>query len=185
MSKRIYKPVGYINNLNNNYWIIFIKSLGWIVLGAALGFAFFYFFMYLSIVFIDRVKFLQSIFGISEYQQGISFASVLVVIIVGNLASTSAYFILGYLKSLIPIALLTGFFVIVLAAAGTIRHQAAIPMEVVLLLSGETTYRVAAMTTGEHFRKNGLKKRWVLISSLIAVFLMFIGAVIYEMMQLF
>jgi len=171
--------------INSSYWVIFGKSLCWLLLGAALGFAFFYFFKDLSVLLINKFKFLQGIFGIREYQEGIGFASVLLMIVIGNLLSTAAYFALGYLRALIPIAVLTGFFVVVLMAAGTVRHQSAVPMEVVFLLSGETLYRVFAVTTGEHFHKNRIKKRWVLISSLTAVLIMFAGTAIYEMLQIF
>jgi len=171
--------------INSSYWVIFGKTAGWILLGAAFGFAFFYFFRDLSVLLIDRFKFLQGIFGIRQYQEGISFASVLLMIVVGNLVSTAAYFALGYLRAIIPVAAITGFFVVVLLAAGTVRHQSAVPAEVLILVSGEALYRVFAMTAGEHFQKNRIKKRWVLICSLAVVFCMFAGAAAYEMIQIF
>jgi hypothetical protein len=172
-------------SINNNYWIIFGKTLGWLLLGAAAGFAFFYFFKDLSVLLINKFKFLQNIFGIREYQEGMSFANVLLMIAIGNLVSTAAYFTLGYLRALIPIAILSGFFVIVLLMAGTVRHLTAIPMEVILLSSVETLYRMLALTTGEHLQRNRFRKRWVLIVPPVMILLLLVLAVVYEMMQIF
>ena len=48
---------GIIKNYKNNYWIIFLKCIGWILLGAAAGYAFFYFFRGFSISIVERLSF--------------------------------------------------------------------------------------------------------------------------------
>ncbi len=172
-------------SLKDNYWVIFGKSVLWLALGAIAGFLFFYFFKNQSVYFIDKFKFFQSIFGISEYKEGMVYASVLVTILAGNLISTVAYFALGYLRMLIPITIITGFFVVLLLMTGTIRHLQAIPLEVILLTSLETFYRMLAITTGEHLQKNKFRKKSVFIISLAGVIVLLGVTAYYEMIQIF
>jgi hypothetical protein len=173
------------NSLRDNYWVIFGKCAGWIALGVAIGLLFFFGFRDLSVTLIERFKFLQGIFGISEYQQGMLFGRVLSTILVANLISTAAYFTLGYFRLLIPISIVTGFFVVVLLMTGIIRHQQAIPLEVILLMTGETIYRIIALTTGEYLQKNKLRRRWVFIVSVVMVIILFIAMALYEVYQIF
>ena len=113
------------------------------------------------------------------------YARVLLTILAGNLISTGAYFALGYLRMLIPITIITGFFIVLLLMTGTVRHLQAVPLEVILLASLETFYRMLAITAGEHLQKNKLKKKYVLIVSLIVVIALLIIAAYYEMVQIF
>jgi len=175
----------FAEDKRKNYWVIFGKCVGWVALGTVVGILFFYVFKDLSVILIEKFKFLQSVFGISQYQQGMLFGRVLSTILIGNLVSTIAYFILGYLKALIPISIITGFFVVVFLMTGIIRNQQAIPLEVILLMSGETAYRIIAITTGEHLQKNKLKKRWVFITSVIVIVVLFIAMAFYEVYQIF
>jgi hypothetical protein len=173
------------NSLKDNYWVIFGKSILWLALGAAAGFLFFYFFKNQSVYFINKFKFFQSIFGIREYKEGMVYASVLLTILAGNLISTGAYFALGYLRMLIPVTIITGFFVVLLLMTGTVRHLQTVPLEVILLTSLETFYRAIAITAGEHLQKNKLRKKSVLVVSLIAVIVLLGIAAYYEMIQIF
>lgn len=172
-------------SLKDNYWVIFGKSILWLSLGAAVGFLFFYFFKNQSVYFINKFKFFQSIFGIREYKEGMVYASVLLTILAGNLISTGAYFALGYLRMLIPITIITGFFVVLLLMTGTVRHLQTVPLEVILLASLETFYRMFAITAGEHLQKNKLRKKSVLVVSLIVVIVLLGIAAYYEMVQIF
>jgi len=172
-------------SLKDNYWVIFGKSTLWLALGAAIGFLIFYFFKNQSVYFIDKFKFFQSIFGIREYKEGMVYINVLLAILAGNLISTGAYFTLGYLRMLIPTTIVTGFFVVLLLMTGTIRHLQAVPPEVIVLTSLETFYRMLAITTGEYLQKNRLKKKSVLVVSLVAIILLLGIAVYYEMIQIF
>jgi hypothetical protein len=169
-----------------NFWVIFIKCVSWLLLGAAIGFAFFYFFKDFSVSLIDRYKFIQGIFGIKQYEQGVGFFKILLIILAGNLISTAAYFVLGWLKTLIPVAILTGFIVTVLLFTGTIRNQQyVIPLEVVILVCIEALYRCLALTAGEHLAKNRLRKKAVFIVSVAAVAVLLAGAALYEVYQIF
>jgi hypothetical protein len=169
-----------------NFWVIFIKCISWLLLGAAAGFAFFYFFKDFSVSLIDRYKFIQGIFGIKQFEQGVGFFKVLLTILAGNLISTAAYFTLGWLKTLIPVAILTGFIVTVLLFTGTIRNQQyVIPLEVIILVCIEALYRCLALTAGEHLAKNRLRKKAVFIVSVAAVAFMLVGAALYEVYQIF
>ena len=172
-------------NINNNYWIIFGKCMGWLALGIGVGLLFFYVFKDFSVAAIDRFKFLQGIFGISEYEEGMLFGRVISTILIANLVSTAAYFALGYFRLLIPIAIITGLFVILLLMTGVVRHQQVVPLEVVLLMAGETLYRMIALTTGEHVHKNRLRKRWAFILAVVLVFVLYIGMALYEVYQIF
>ena len=171
-------------SLKDNYWVIFGKSILWLALGAGVGFLFFYFFKNQSVYFINKFKFFQSIFGIREYKEGMVYASVLLTILAGNLISTGAYFALGYLRMLIPITIITGFFVVLLLMTGTVRHLQTVPLEVILLTSLETFYRILVITAGEHLQKNKLRKKSVLIVSLIVVIVLLGIAAYYEMVQI-
>jgi hypothetical protein len=171
--------------LKDNYWVIFGKSILWLALGATAGFLFFYFFKNQGAYFIDKFKFFQSIFGISQYKEGMVYESVLLTILAGNLISTAAYFALGYLRMLVPITIITGFFVILLLMTGTVRHSQSVPLEVILLTSLETFYRMLAITVGEHLQKNKLRKKSVLVISLIVVIVLLGIAAYYEMVQIF
>ncbi|MCL4377827.1 MAG: hypothetical protein M1409_05510 [Actinobacteria bacterium] len=171
--------------LNNNFFIIFLKCALWVALGTGLGFLFFYFFKNQAVYFINKFKVIQSIFGIREYQVGMTFRYVLITIIAGNLISTIGYFILGYLRFSIPASIITGFFVLVLLMAGTIRHSAALPPEVIFLASIETFYRVLTLSTGEYLMKNKFRRKLVPIIILILIAALLVFAVFYEMNQIF
>jgi hypothetical protein len=169
-----------------NFWVIFVKCVGWLLLGAAVGYTFFYFFKDFSVSLIDRYKFIQGIFGIKQYEQGVGFFKVLLTILAGNLISTVAYFAIGWLKTLIPVAILTGFIVTVLLFTGTIRNQQhLIPLEVIILVCSEALYRCLALTAGEHLAKNRLRKKAVFIVSVAVVAVMLAGAALYEVYQIF
>jgi hypothetical protein len=177
------RNTGY--SLRDNYWVIFGKSIIWLALGAAVGFLFFYFFKDQSVYFINKFKLFQNIFGIRQYKEGMIYVNILLTILAGNLISTGAYFALGYLRMLIPITVITGFFVVLLLMTGTVRHSQTIPLEVILLTSLETFYRMIATTAGEHLQKNKLRKKSVLIVSLIVVFILLGIAAYYEIVQIF
>jgi hypothetical protein len=172
--------------LNNDFWVIFFKCIGWLALGAAAGFVFFYFFKDFSVTLIDRYKVIQGIFGIKQYQPGTSYTNVLLTILVGNLISTAAYFALGWLKALIPASILTGFVVTVLLLTGTVRNQQLlIPLEVIILACVEAIYRCLALTAGEHLVKNRLRKKAIFIVSVVVIVLLLAGAALYEVYQIF
>src|SRR5665647_910723 len=169
-----------------NFWVILIKCICWLLLGAATGFAFFYFFKDFSVSLIERYKFIQGIFGIKQYQPGMGFFKVLLTILAGNLISTAAYFAIGWLKTLIPVAILTGFIVTALLFTGTVRNQQyVIPLEVIILVCVEALYRCLALTAGEHLAKNRLRKKAVFIVSAAAVAVLLAGAALYEVYQIF
>jgi hypothetical protein len=168
------------------FWAIFFKCIGWLLIGAAAGFAFFYFFKDFSVSVIDRYKFIQGIFGIRQYQPGIGFSKILLTIFAGNLISTASYFAIGWLRALIPASILTGFVVTVLLFTGTIRNlQPVIPAEVVILVCIEAFYRCLALTAGEHLVKNGLRKKAVFSVSVAVIALLLSGAALYEVYQIF
>jgi len=167
------------------YFSIFMKSLLALLAGAALGFIFFYFFKNASVFIIDKFRILQGVFGIREYQEGMSFNYVLAAIFFGNLLSTLGYFALGYLRAALPVSFITGVFMIIFLFSGTIRHGTPIPAEVIMLSSIEMFYRVIALATGEYINKNRFKNKAVPLSSIIIIFVMFISAVFYELYQIF
>lgn len=173
------------SSINNNYFIIFLKCILWLILGGAAGFLFFYFFKDQAVFLINKFKIIQGVFGIREYKQGMTYSSVLLMVLVGNLISTLAYFVLGYLRTLIPISIITGFFVIVLLMTGTVRHATALPLEVILLSSLETFYRVLALTTGEYIQKNKFRRKAVPIIAIVIIIILLVSAAIYEMSQIF
>lgn len=167
------------------YFQIFIKSLLILLAGAALGFIFFYFLKDTSVFIIDKFRILQGVFGIRQYQEGMSFNYVFLAILFGNLLSTLGYFTLGFLKASLPISFITGVFMVIFLFTGTIRHGTSIPMEVILLSSIEIFYRVLALATGEYISRNKLKNKAIPITSIIIIFIMFISAVFYELYQIF
>lgn len=167
------------------YFSIFMKSLLALLAGAALGFIFFYFFKNASVFIIDKFRILQGVFGIREYQEGMSFNYVLAAIFFGNLLSTLGYFALGYLRAALPVSFITGVFMIIFLFSGTIRHGTPIPAEVIMLSSIEMFYRVMALATGEYINKNRFNNKAVPLSSIIIIFIMFISAVFYELYQIF
>ena len=182
------KPKSSIGiNYNDNYWIIFLKCLGWILLGVAAGYAFFYFFRDFSLSVVDRFRFLQGLFGIRHYEEGMQYTRVILTILAANIVSTAAYFALGYLRMLIPIALITGLLVTVLLFTGTIINQRAIiPLEVILLMAAESFYRCIALSAGEHLQKNRqVIRKWVPVTSIIFTALLLVGAAFYEVFQIF
>jgi hypothetical protein len=169
-----------------NFWVIFFKCIGWLLLGAAAGFTFFYFFKDFSVTLIDRYKFIQGIFGIKQYQPGTGFLKVLLTILAGNLISTAAYFTIGWLRTLIPVSILTGFIVTVLLFTGIIRNQQpVIPHEVIILVCIEALYRCLALTAGEHLAKNRLRKKAVFSAAVVVTALLLAGAALYEVYQIF
>ena len=167
------------------YFQIFIKSLLILLAGAALGFIFFYFLKDTSVFIIDKFRILQGVFGIRQYQEGMSFNYVFLAILFGNLLSTLGYFTLGFLKASLPISFITGVFMVIFLFAGTIRHGTPIPVEVIMLSSIEMFYRVMALATGEYINRNRFKNKAIPLSSIIIIFIMFISAVFYELYQIF
>ncbi len=171
--------------LNNNYWIILGKCIGWLLLGAAAGYAFFYFFTDFCLNFVTRYKFIQGLFGLNQYAQGSKYIAVFMAIIVGNLVSTIAYFILGYFRLLLPLSIVTGFLMMILLFTGSVIRNIPIPYEVIILFSVEAFYRCIALATGEHLYKNRLKNKAVLAVSAPVVVVLLLGAAFYEIYQIF
>jgi len=167
------------------YFQIFIKSLLILLAGAALGFIFFYFLKDTSVFIIDKFRILQGVFGIRQYQEGMSFNYVFLAILFGNLLSTLGYFTLGFLKASLPVSFITGVFMVIFLFTGTIRHGTYIPGEVIILSSIEMFYRVMALTTGEYINRNRFKSKTIPVVSIVIIFIMFILAVFYELYQLF
>ncbi|MBM3705951.1 MAG: hypothetical protein FJW66_05435 [Actinobacteria bacterium] len=171
---------------SKNFWLILIKCIGWLLLGAAAGYAFYYFFSDFTVAAIDRYKFLQSIFGISQYEQGAKYLNVVLAILVGNAISTAAYFTLGYFRTLIPLAIISGFFMVLLIFAGAARRGISdIPLEVIILFSAEAFYRCLALSAGEHLFFSRAEKKHVLAVSLVVIFLLLTGTAFYEVYQIF
>jgi hypothetical protein len=168
-----------------NYYLILILAIAYCMVGLLLGYLFFYFLKDQSVFLIDRFKFLQSLFGIYEYREGMSFQYVFLVIFFGNLISTSCYVVLGYLKTLIPMSAITGFFIMVFLLSGQIRHEMAIPASVILLSSIETFYRMLAIALGENFEKNRFSEKInnIVIATLILA--LFLFGVFYEISLIF
>lgn len=183
-STQIRRTIRHVSH--NEFWVIFFKCIGWLVLGAAAGFAFYYFFRDFSVTLIGRYKFIQGIFGIKQFQTGTGFSKVLLTILVGNLISTASYFVIGWLRALIPVSILTGLIVTVLLFTGTIRNQQpVIPLEVTILVCVEALYRCIALSAGEHLAKNRLIKKAIFTTSAIATAILWAGAALYEVYQIF
>lgn len=154
--------------------------------GVLIGFLFYQLFSTQSAAIIDRYKIIQSIFGVREYDQTMSYMNVFWVIFAANIISTVGYFALGYLKLLIPMSFITGFFIIVFLLSGLIRHDtSSIPAEVIILVSWESLYRVIALSTGEYISKNRFKRKYPFIISAVIVLGLFMGAVFYELSIIF
>jgi hypothetical protein len=162
--------------------ICFLIFLG----GVLLGFLFYQLFSTQSADLISKYKIIQSIFGIREYDASMSYMRTFWIIFAANLVSTLGYFALGYLRLLIPISLITGFFIIVFLLSGLIRHETStIPLEVIILVSWESVYRILALSTGEYIQKNRLKRKYPFIISTLVILGLFIGAVFFELNILF
>jgi len=168
-----------------NFFIIFTISLLFLILGILLGLGFFYFFKEESVFLINKFKLLQSLFGIHEYKEGMSANYIFLVIFFGNIISTAGYFTLGYLRTLIPVSILSGFFVAVFLLSGTIRHSMPLPAGVIILSSMEMTYRMMAVSTGEYIQKNKFKNIVTPIVSFSIIFLIFLAAVFYELFLIY
>ncbi|TET14434.1 MAG: hypothetical protein E3J77_04580 [Actinobacteria bacterium] len=153
--------------------------------GVAVGFIFFYFFKDVSVFIIDKFKILQGVFGIRQYQEGMSFNYVFLAILLGNFLSILGYFTLGFLRASLPISFISGLFIIIFLLTGTIRHGISLPMEVIILSSIEMFYRVMALATGEYISRNKFKNKTIPITSMVIIFIMFISAVFYELYQIF
>jgi len=171
--------------MKNNFFYILAIGVLIFIAGAGLGLLFFYFFKEESVFIINKFKILQGFFGIREYQEGMSYWYIFVVILFGNLVSTICYLVLGYLRILIPISFITGFFIVIFLMSGIIRHSMALPVEVIILSSAESFYRILALSTGEHIQKNKFKNKAVPVTSFIVIFLIFLASVFYEMHQIF
>ena len=171
--------------MKNKFFYILAIGVLIFIAGAGLGLLFFYFFKEESVFIINKFKILQGFFGIREYQEGMSYWYILAVILFGNLISTICYIVLGYLRILIPISFVTGFFIVIFLMSGTIRHSMALPVEVIILSSAESFYRILALSTGEHIQKNKFKNKAVPVTSFIVIFLIFLASVFYEMHQIF
>lgn len=167
------------------YFQIFIRVILALLAGAAVGFIFFYFFKDISVFIIDKFRILQGVFGIYQYQEGMSLGYVFTVIFFGNLLSALGYFTLGFLKASLPVSFITGVFMIIFLFTGTIRHGTSIPLEVVLLSLMEVFYRVLALTTGEYINKNRFRNKSIPVASIAIIFIMFLAAVFYEIYQIF
>ncbi len=167
------------------FFLIFTVSLLLLISGALLGLIFFYFFKEESVFLINKFKLLQGLFGIHEYREGMPTSYVFLIIFFGNLISTGGYFALGYLKALIPVSLISGFFVIIFLLSGTIRHSMSLPVEVIILSSTEMFYRMMALSTGEYIQKNKFKNKVTPVISFVVIFLIFLTAVFYELFLIF
>ncbi len=167
------------------YFLVLAKNLIFFLAGAAAGFLFFYFFRDASTFIMEKFSFLQGIFGIRPYQEGMSCGYVFAAIFIGNLLSTLGYFTLGYLGVSLPVSSVSGIFIIMFLFTGTIRHGIAVPGEVVILSSVEMLYRIIALATGEHIKRNKFKNKAIPIISIIIISVMFAAAVFYELYQIF
>ncbi len=167
------------------YFLIFIKSFLVFLAGAAAGFLFFYFFRDASVFIMDKFSFIQNIFGIRQYQEGMSFNYVFAAIFFGNLLSAIGFFALGYLKASLPVSFVTGIFMMLFLFTGTVRHGIQIPLEVILLSSIEMFYRIVALATGEYINRYRFENKVIPWVSIIVIFVMFASGVFYELYQIF
>jgi hypothetical protein len=173
-------------NYKKKFFMIFLKSLGLLILGTALGYGFYYFFSSQSAIIIERFKLLQSFFGISQYSEGMSFDRVALTILLGNFISTLCYVGLGYGRLSLPVSFISGFFVAVFLFSGIIRHNTtAIPLEVIILSSTEMFYRVMAVSTGEYLSRNRLHSKIIPAVSFSLIFVLYLAAALYEVWQIF
>ena len=171
--------------MGKKYWTIFLKSIALLVAGAAFGYLFYYFFKDQSVYIIERFKVLQQFFGINEYSEGMVYSRVLTTVLIGNLISTAGYFVLGYLRLSLPLSFISGFFIAVFLFSGIIRHETAIPLEVILLSSTEMLYRIIALSCGEYINKYKLSSKAVPVISISTVIILYLVAAFYEVYQIF
>lgn len=174
-----------ITDNKKKFLMIFLKSLGLLIVGAAIGYGFYYFFGNQSAIIIERFKVLQSFFGISQYSEGMTFDRVALTILLGNFVSTLCYVGLGYGRLSLPVSFISGFYVAVFLFSGIIRHGVAIPLEVIILSSLEMFYRVMAVSTGEYLSKNRLKSKIIPAVSFSIIFILYVTAAFYEVWQIF
>lgn len=168
-----------------NIFMIILKSLGLLILGAALGYGFYYFFSSQSAFLIERFKLLQSFFGISQYSEEMTITRVVLTILLGNFISTLCYVGLGYGRLSLPVSFISGFFISVFLFSGIIRHGTAIPLEVMLLSSIEMLYRILAVSTGEYLSRYRLQSKIIPAVSLSIILVLYLAAALYEVWQIF
>jgi|GEM_PF-782910 len=173
-------------DFKKKFFTVFLKSMGLLILGAALGYGFYYFFSSQSAFIIEKFKLLQSFFGISQYTQGMTFDRVALTILLGNFISTLCYVGLGYGRLSLPVSFISGFFIAVFLYSGLVRHNTVtIPAEVFILSSVEMLYRVMAVSTGEYLSRNGLGSKVIPAISFSIIFILFLAAALYEVWQIF
>lgn len=173
----------------HSYFFAFVLSLLFIAIGVLIGFIFFRYFKEESVLVINKFKILQRFVGIREYKEGMSIVYVFIVILLGNLFSTIGYGVLGYLRALIPVSLVSGFFIVIFLLSGTIRHSMALPVSMVVLSSLEMFYRAMAMALGEYIQERRALRRTlskkVVRSILVIVFLLLLTGVVYELLLIY
>ncbi len=155
------------------------------VLGAVIGYGFFYLFEQPAAAAMEKFKVLQGFFGIREFEPAMSIVYVSAVIFLGNLFSTFGYFGLGWLKASLPMGFITGFFLSVFLFTGTIRHGIAIPIDVYVLVTVEAIYRVMALSLGEFFQKNKTRNKRLVWGVSITIGILFLFGVLYELFSLY
>ncbi|MBC7334270.1 MAG: hypothetical protein H5T85_07440 [Actinobacteria bacterium] len=173
----------------HSYFFILVSSLFFLSVGALVGFVFFRFFKDESVFIINKFKILQGFVGIREYKEGMSIVYAFIVILLGNLFSTIGYGVLGYLRTLIPVSLVSGFFIVIFLLSGTIRHSMALPVSMVILSSIEMFYRAMAMALGEYIQKRRALRRTlskkVVTAILVIVFLLLMAGIAYELLLIY
>lgn len=173
------------NDYSGRFGILLLKCIVLFLIGSAVGYLFFYFFKDFTVSLIDKYKFLQGIFGMHQYEEGVRYISVLGSILIGNIISTAAYFILGYFKALIPMSVITGILMMLILFAGAAKRQSAIPQEVLILFSIESFYRCLALTGGEFISRNKMLKKNILIILIVIIFILVLAGAFYEIYQIF
>jgi len=168
-----------------NYFLIFTISLVFLIIGAGLGWVFFVFFKQESVFLINKFKLVQGFLGIREYEEGMSVTYIFLVVFFGNLISTVGYFTLGYLRVLIPVSIVTGFFVVIFLLSGIIRHSMALPQGIIILSSMEMLYRMMAISLGEYIQKNKFTNKIIPTATFVVIFLLFLVAVFYELFLIY
>ncbi|MFO7928700.1 MAG: hypothetical protein R6U35_03430 [Candidatus Humimicrobiaceae bacterium] len=167
------------------FYKIFIITTAASIVGGIFGFAFYFFFEETAVLLIEKFKFIQSIFGIETYREGMSFPYIFLVIFLGNLISTIGYFGLGYIRAVMPVAFITGFLITVLLFTGTVRHSRGIPADVIILVSVEAFYRVLALSTGEYANKNKFKNEKGILAAVSFIIILFLFGVFFEVYSIF
>ncbi|MDZ7837172.1 MAG: hypothetical protein U5N58_04035 [Actinomycetota bacterium] len=173
--------------MNRGYYKILGLTVALLAAGAVVGYLFFYFLKEPSVFIIDKFKVLQGFFGIREYDQDMTLVYTLIIIFFGNLLSTLGYLGLGYLKASLPLAFITGFFIMIFLFSGTIRHAQSIPADVILLVSVETVYRMLMLSYGEYwatYKNRNKPLAYALVSITAVLFLFGIGFEIYSIFYL-